>query len=35
MLQTLRAQGQRLRSIGRALGCNAAILSRELQRNRQ
>lgn len=35
MLQTLRAQGQRLRSIGKALGRNAASPSRELQRNRQ
>lgn len=35
MLQTLRAQGQSLRSIGRTLGRSAGSLSRELRRNSQ
>jgi IS30 family transposase len=35
MLQTLRAQGQSPRCIGRTLGRNAGSLSRELRRSRQ
>jgi IS30 family transposase len=35
MLQTLRAQGQSLRCIGRTLGRSAGSLCRELHRNRQ